>query len=59
MCPTGATQAQCQSGAVACEQGIDDQKIKSVLLRLTWQISPRNKFSACTSTRSTSSAGTG
>jgi hypothetical protein len=43
--PQGATQAQCQSGAVACEQGIDDQKIKSALLRLTWQMSPRNKFS--------------
>jgi hypothetical protein len=27
-------------------QGIDDQFIKSVLGRLTWQISPRNKFSA-------------
>jgi hypothetical protein len=27
-------------------QGIDDQRIKSALLRLTWQISPRHKFSA-------------
>jgi hypothetical protein len=27
-------------------QGIDDQFIKSGLARLTWQISPRNKFSA-------------
>ena len=27
-------------------QGIDDQRIKSALLRLTWQASPRNKFSA-------------
>lgn len=27
-------------------QGIDDQRIKSAMLRLTWQISPRNKFSA-------------
>jgi carboxypeptidase family protein len=44
--PSGATQADCQSGRVACEQGIDDQKIKSALARLTWQISPRNKFSA-------------
>lgn len=43
--PTGATQADCQSGRVACEQGIDDQKIKSIMLRLTWQASPRNKFS--------------
>jgi hypothetical protein len=27
-------------------QGIDDQFIKSVLGRVTWQVSPRNKFSA-------------
>jgi hypothetical protein len=27
-------------------QGIDDQFIKSVMARLTWQISPRHKFSA-------------
>ena len=27
-------------------QGIDDQHIRSALARLTWQISPRNKFSA-------------
>jgi Carboxypeptidase regulatory-like domain/TonB-dependent Receptor Plug Domain len=44
--PAGATQAQCQQGLISCEQGIDDQKIKSVLLRLTWQVSPRNKLSA-------------
>jgi Carboxypeptidase regulatory-like domain/TonB-dependent Receptor Plug Domain len=25
-------------------QGIDDQKIKSAVLRLTWQVTPRNKF---------------
>jgi len=30
----------------AGRQGIDDQYIRSVLARLTWQISPRNKFSA-------------
>src|SRR6185503_14670472 len=44
--PAGSTQAQCQSGAVSCEQGVDDQKIKSAMFRVTWQISPRNKFSA-------------
>jgi hypothetical protein len=44
--PSGRTQADCQQGLIACEQGIDDQKIKSALLRLTWQISPRNKLSA-------------
>jgi hypothetical protein len=43
--PPGAKQADCQAGKISCEQGIDDQKIKSALLRLTWQISPRNKFS--------------
>ena len=42
--PQGATQADCQSGRVACEQGIDDQRINSALLRLTWQVSPRNKI---------------
>ncbi len=29
-----------------CSQGIDDQKIRSGLVRLTWQVSPRNKLSA-------------
>ena len=43
--PAGATQAQCQAGTVACDQGIDDQQIKTAMLRLTWQMSPRNKFS--------------
>ena len=43
--PAGATNADCQAGRVACEQGIDDQNINSATLRLTWQISPRNKFS--------------
>src|SRR3989442_15910782 len=33
-------------GVVACRQGINDQQINSVLLRLTWQVSPRNKLSA-------------
>jgi hypothetical protein len=42
--PAGATQADCQQGRISCEQGIDDQKIKSALLRVTWQVSPRNKF---------------
>jgi hypothetical protein len=27
-------------------QGVDDQFIKSVMARVTWQVSPRNKFSA-------------
>ena len=43
--PASATQADCQQGRIACEQGVDDQKIKSALFRVTWQASPRNKFS--------------
>ena len=43
--PQGATQADCQAGRVACEQGIDDQYINSATLRFTWQMSTRNKFS--------------
>jgi hypothetical protein len=43
--PYAAGIAQCRSGAIACETGIDDQSIESALLRLTWQISSRHKFS--------------
>ncbi len=35
----------CRSGALKCEAGIDDQKIKSGLLRLTWQATSKHKFS--------------
>ena len=42
---TGRRVAGCRSGALGCETGIDDQKIKSVLLRLTWQVTPKHKFS--------------
>ena len=42
--PQGRTNADCQAGRVACEQGIDDQYINSATLRLTWQMSQRNKF---------------
>lgn len=38
------TYPQCTSRTIQCEQGIDDQHIKSALVRLTWQVSPRNKF---------------
>jgi len=34
----------CTSKAIQCEQGIDDQHIKSAMVRLTWQASPRNKL---------------
>jgi hypothetical protein len=43
--PQGRTNADCQAGRVACEQGVDDQYINSATLRLTWQMSARNKFS--------------
>jgi hypothetical protein len=44
--PQGHTYADCNTGVVACQQGINQQRINSVLLRLTWQVSPRNKLSA-------------
>ena len=43
--PSGSTVNDCQAGRVACGQGVDDQQIKSAVLRLTWQASPRNKIS--------------
>jgi hypothetical protein len=30
----------------SCEQGISDEKMDNPVVRLTWQISPRNKFAA-------------
>src|SRR5262249_25389300 len=44
--PQGRTYADCLGGVVACKQAINEQTINSVLLRLTWQVSPRNKLSA-------------
>ncbi len=44
--PAGSTYADCNAGTVACRQGVNEQQINSVLLRLTWQVSPRNKLSA-------------
>ena len=44
--PAGQTYANCSSGVASCEQGVDNQRINSVLGRITWQVSPRNKFSA-------------
>ena len=44
--PAGRTYADCVNAVVACKQAINDQSINSVLLRLTWQVSPRNKLSA-------------
>jgi len=44
--PQGNTYADCLNAVVSCRQAINEQTINSVLLRLTWQVSPRNKFSA-------------
>src|SRR5881296_1239944 len=44
--PAGRTYADCRDAVVACQQAINDQSLNSVLLRLTWQVSPRNKLSA-------------
>ena len=44
--PDGRTYANCVNAVVACKQAVNDQSINSVLLRLTWQVSPRNKLSA-------------
>ncbi|MGQ0734015.1 MAG: carboxypeptidase regulatory-like domain-containing protein [Acidobacteriota bacterium] len=44
--PAGRNVYDCVISTIACEQGIDDQQIKSAVLRLTWQVSPRNKISA-------------
>ena len=37
---------QCKSGAVQCEQAIDDQQITSGMLRMTWQMSAKSKLGA-------------
>jgi hypothetical protein len=44
--PQGGTYANCLSGATSCEQGVNNETINSGLLRLTWQVTPRNKLSA-------------
>jgi hypothetical protein len=42
--PGGQNVFACQQTNVTCEQGVDDQTINSAQGRLTWQITPRNKF---------------
>ena len=44
--PFPAGYAACASGAVSCEQGISDEKMDNPVLRLTWQVSDRNKIAA-------------
>jgi len=40
--------AQCQSGVLSCEQGVSDEKMNNPVVRLTWQVSPKNKFALFT-----------
>ena len=39
-----STYPLCTAKAIQCEQGIDDQHIKSALARVTWQVSPKSKL---------------
>jgi hypothetical protein len=43
---TAAGAARCYAAPGSCRQGVDDQTINSALLRLTWQVSAKHKFSA-------------
>jgi hypothetical protein len=36
--------AACAAAPGSCEQGVSDEKMDNPILRLTWQVSPRNKF---------------
>lgn len=40
------TYPQCKAGTISCEQAVDDQQIRSAMMRLTWQISSKNKLGA-------------
>src|SRR5262245_49042609 len=42
--PPGQNVFACQQTSVTCEQGVDDQSINSFQGRITWQVTPRNKF---------------
>ncbi len=37
---------RCSTGAVDCEQGVSDEKMNNPVVRLTWQMSERNKIAA-------------
>lgn len=43
---TPAGIAACYNNPGSCAQGVDPQTINSALVRLTWQMSPKNKLSA-------------
>jgi len=36
----------CLANPSSCEQGVSDEKMDNPVVRLTWQVSPRNKFAA-------------
>ena len=38
--------AQCAANPGTCEQGVSDEKMDNPIARVTWQVSPRNKFAA-------------
>src|SRR6476660_9735757 len=38
--------AQCAANLGTCEQGVSDEKMDNPIARVTWQVSPRNKFAA-------------
>jgi Carboxypeptidase regulatory-like domain len=38
--------AQCAAAPGSCEQGVSDEKMDNPIARVTWQVSPRNKFAA-------------
>ncbi|HEY2152378.1 MAG TPA: carboxypeptidase regulatory-like domain-containing protein [Vicinamibacterales bacterium] len=44
--PVPAAFANCLTAAGNCEQGISDEKMSNPVLRVTWQVSPKNKFAA-------------
>ncbi len=44
--PVPAAFANCLTPAGNCEQGISDEKMSNPVLRVTWQVSPKNKFAA-------------
>src|SRR4029078_7915314 len=37
---------QCAANPGSCEQGVSDEKMDNPIARVTWQVSPRNKFAA-------------
>jgi len=43
--------AACAAKPGSCEQGISDEKMDNPIARLTWQVSPRNKFASSTTAR--------